>query len=301
MSQTETVMVFVLGFCSALLGVLLFGRSFWSAIGQWGSWKNKRNVPAAMLDLQAERDSLKAERAMLGKRLEAGATELKMRMAEQMAEVARNRNRVLDLNASLKAAHAETEALKTANAELRQQILALRTQIEDNVRAINDAWVKASDSSHETQNERKAYAKLQLEMTEKRQQIANLEAEAQALREIIAMFVPSHAGDVSPERLKHLASKSAGLANGYAEAPFALAGATIADLESGPLTHTITPAAAISPPANDERLESVIPAAPATAPAAATLPEESEDMAKGITNVLSLAERVRELQKNVKA
>lgn len=302
MSQTETIMVFALGFCSALLVILLFGRGFWSAIGQWGSWKKQRKAPAAVLDLQAERDSLKAERAMLLKRVEMGATELKMRMAEQMAEVARNRNRVLDLNASLKSSAAENEALKTANAELQSQIAALKTQIEDNVRAINEAWVKASNSNDETQNEKKAYARLQVDMAEKRQQISNYEAEVQALREIIAMFVPTHAADDSAERLKRLASRSVGLANGYAEVPFALGNAARTEPESLPaaLPHSPAPAVAIAAAANDERPEPAVALA-AAAEAPAPLPEESEDMTKGITNVLSLAERVRELQKTVKA
>lgn len=126
MSQTETVMVFALGFCSALLVILLFGRSLWSAIGHWSGWKGKRSVPNTVLDLQAERDTLRAERAMLTKRVETGATDLKMRMAEQMAEVARNRNRVLDLNASLKASQAETEKMRATNTELQAQVALLK-------------------------------------------------------------------------------------------------------------------------------------------------------------------------------
>jgi cell division protein FtsB len=300
MSQTETVMVFALGFCSALLVVLLFGRSFWGAIGQWGSWKNKRGTPAAILDLQAERDSLKAERAMLMKRVETGSTDLKMRMAEQMAEVARNRNRVLDLNASLKASQAEVDVLKAANTGLVANIGTLKTQIEDNVRAINEAWSKASDSSVETQSEKKAYAKLQVEMAEKRQQISNFEAEVQALREIIAMFVPSHAGDDSAERLKKLAHKSVGMTSGYAEAPFALSAAANIEADGLPAAISIVPAAAVgvTQPANDERPDAPVPATASGDQGATALPEESEDMAKGITNVLSLAERVRELQKS---
>jgi hypothetical protein len=292
-------MVFLLGFCSALLVLLLFGRSLWSAIGHWSGWKGKRSVPNTILDLQAERDTLRAERAILAKRLETGATDIKMRMAEQMAEVARNRNRVLDLNASLKASQAEMEKLRAANAEQQAQIKMLKTQIEDNVRAINDAWVKATDSNLETESERKAAAELQKGLAEYRMKIKNFEVEAQALREIIAMFVPSYAGDESPERLKKLAQKSSGLANGYSEVPFALGSVSKSDDEETPASlQIIAPTAVdVTQPANDEEPETTVTAAASEEQPSTEIAEESEDMAKGITNVLSLTEKIRSMQK----
>lgn len=302
MSQTETIMVFVLGFSSALLVILLFGRSLWSAIGHWSGWKGRRSFPSSVLDLQAERETLRAERAMLTKRVETGATDLRMRMAEQMAEVARNRNRVLDLNASLKASQAETMAMKSANAELQAQIAMLKTQIEDNVRAINEAWTKATDSSLETESERKAAVELHRDVAEKRQKIKNFESEIQALREIIAMFVPSHSGDDSPEHLKRLAQKTNGYFNGYSEAPFALAPAANAPGEGAVAALPIAAPSAPDPAqaAHAEQSGAATPAAPAGEAPAGDLADVSEDMAKGITNVLSLAERVRDLQKSAK-
>jgi hypothetical protein len=299
MSQTETVMVFALGFCSALLVILLFGRSLWSAIGHWSGWKGKRSVPNTVLDLQAERDTLRAERAMLTKRVETGATDLKMRMAEQMAEVARNRNRVLDLNASLKASQAETEKMRAANTELQAQVALLKIQIEDNVRAINEAWAKATDNSLETESERKAALELHKNLIEHRLKIKNFETEIQALREIVAMFVPSHAGDESPERLKKLAQKSSGLANGYSEVPFELSSVGKAEDEETPAALPIMAATAVdvSQPANDEQSEGTVGTAPSEDQPPTEIAEESEDMAKGITNVLSLTEKIRSLQK----
>jgi predicted RNase H-like nuclease (RuvC/YqgF family) len=299
MSQTETVMVFALGFCSALLVILLFGRSLWSAIGHWSGWKGKRSVPNTVLDLQAERDTLRAERAMLTKRVETGATDLKMRMAEQMAEVARNRNRVLDLSASLKASHAETEKMRAANTELQAQVALLKIQIEDNVRAINEAWAKATDNSLETESERKAALELHKNLIEHRLKIKNFETEIQALREIVAMFVPSHAGDESPERLKKLAQKSSGLANGYSEVPFELSSVGKAEDEETPAALPIMAATAVdvSQPANDEQSEGTVGTDPSGDQPPTEIAEESEDMAKGITNVLSLTDKIRSLQK----
>lgn len=113
------------------------------------------------------------------------------------------------------------------------------------------------------------------------------------------MFVPSHAGDESPERLKKLAQKSSGLANGYSEVPFELSSVGKAEDEETPAALPIMAATAmdVSQPANDETPETTVATAPSENQPPTEIAEESEDMAKGITNVLSLTEKIRSLQK----
>ncbi len=94
MSQSETIMLIVLGFAIALVVVLLFGRLAWNISQKLGAKRYERSLPANILELQAERDRLRAEQAMMARKLELRLEDVKMRMAEQMAEVSRNRNRV---------------------------------------------------------------------------------------------------------------------------------------------------------------------------------------------------------------
>jgi hypothetical protein len=149
MSQTETLLLFVLGFCVALFVVLLFGRGTWALIGSWSGWREARKVPTAIRELQAERDSLKAEKAMMAQKLEATLNDMKMRMAEQMAEVSRNRNRLLDMGQTLKEREATIGHVQSQSEDKTSQVSSLQIQIEDNVKAINLAYAKMAQREEE--------------------------------------------------------------------------------------------------------------------------------------------------------
>ncbi len=134
MSEIEIFMSAALGFAAALLIALLIGRLIWSYAVRIGRRRTEKSGPAAMQGLQAERDRLRAEYAMLSRRLEMRVDDLKSRLAEQMAEVSRHRNRVDQLGAEL---NAKDEALSEREAEiarLKEQLepleneLAVRTQ-----------------------------------------------------------------------------------------------------------------------------------------------------------------------------
>jgi hypothetical protein len=287
MSQIETIMLFVLGFCVALFMVLMFGRGFFSLLGHWSGWKEERKVPAVIRDLEAERDSLKAEKAMIAKRLESSTSDIKMRMAEQMAEVARNRNRVLDLTATLEQANGQIDKLKSENSQKLEQISALKVQIEENVRAINGAWQTANTHEQRLSAAKSSAETLQAEIAKRDQRIANLENEAKALREIVTMFVPS-----SEEVQKAKVSRTNTAQNPFQEMPMpAYDAAPVFSMEK---SATIIPAFKPVDAANPE--EFVMPDAVNDGAIRAS----QEAIARSANNVLSLAERFRGLQSGMK-
>jgi chromosome segregation ATPase len=97
MSQTETIMLIALGFMAALLVSLLVIRGVWRYGVNLGKRRIERRAPSAIAELKVDRDRLKAEFAMQGRRLQLRLDDLKTRMAEQMAEASRNRNRLEQL------------------------------------------------------------------------------------------------------------------------------------------------------------------------------------------------------------
>ena len=116
-------MLVALGFALGLLVVLLVGRGFWNMAVKLGASRGAKQIPVAMLELQADRDRLRAEHAMMSRKLELRLEDIKMRMTEQMAEVSRNRNRVQSLSQDL--------TTRDESLELRQQeIIHLNSQIE---------------------------------------------------------------------------------------------------------------------------------------------------------------------------
>jgi chromosome segregation ATPase len=115
-------MLVALGFALCALLVLLLGRAIWNLAVRLGARKNARQIPVAMLELQADRDRLRVEHAMMARKLELRLQDIKMRMTEQMAEVSRSRNRVQTLVQDLTA---KTEGL----AAREKDIEALKAEI----------------------------------------------------------------------------------------------------------------------------------------------------------------------------
>lgn len=134
MSQIETIMLVALGFIVAALAALIISRVGWSYAVKLGNRRTERDAPAKIAALQAERDQLRAEYAMLARKLELRLDDLKTRLAEQTAEVSRNRNRVDHMVSEIQARDAlvaEHEAdVRKAHEQIAplEEELAVRTQ-----------------------------------------------------------------------------------------------------------------------------------------------------------------------------
>jgi Na+/phosphate symporter len=123
MSLSETLMLMALGFALSLIIVMLVGRGLWSMAMRLGARRQAKNIPTAMLELQADRDRLRAEHAMMSRKLELRLEDIKTRMTEQMAEVSRHRNRVQSMMGELER---RDETIKMRDRE----VSALNAQLE---------------------------------------------------------------------------------------------------------------------------------------------------------------------------
>lgn len=130
MSQTETILLIVLGFSLASLIALFMARGLWTAAVKVGARRMQRQVPSSLVGLQTERDRLRAEYAMLSQRLGARLETAKLQMAEQMAEVSRHRNRLHDLEAMENNRGAENRRLAARVQELELALTHSRAQEE---------------------------------------------------------------------------------------------------------------------------------------------------------------------------
>lgn len=139
MSQIEIVMSVALGFAAALLVALLVGRLIWSYAVRLGRRRIERSGPAAMQELQADRDRLRAEYAMLSRRLEMRLDDLKTRLAEQTAEVSRHRNRIDQLAADLKAKEDLVAQREAEIHQLKEQIEPLEAELATRTQALQQA------------------------------------------------------------------------------------------------------------------------------------------------------------------
>ena len=130
MSQTETILLIVLGFSLASLIALFMARGLWTAAVKVGARRMQRQVPSSLVGLQTERDRLRAEYAMLSQRLGARLEAAKLQLAEQMAEVSRHRNRLHELEALETNRGAENRRLAARVQELELALTHARAQEE---------------------------------------------------------------------------------------------------------------------------------------------------------------------------
>lgn len=129
MSQLETILWFGLGFAVASLIALFLGRAAWRSGVRLGARRMQRKVPGTVSELQTERDSMRAENAMMERKLEVYMGQLKARLAEQTAEVSRHRNRIELLAADLAQREKLDSALRAEIARLEQQVMTFEAEL----------------------------------------------------------------------------------------------------------------------------------------------------------------------------
>jgi hypothetical protein len=135
-------MLLILGFSVAAFLGLIGGRIAWKLAFRLGARHTQRNMPSNMIELQTDRDRMRAEHAMMAKKLELRLSDIRMRMAEQTAEVSRHRNRFEILKQDLAK---RDELLLERNAEivsLRDEVSSLEKLVRE-----KDAEVKAMAES----------------------------------------------------------------------------------------------------------------------------------------------------------
>ncbi|MBL8908316.1 MAG: hypothetical protein JNM20_16710, partial [Rhizobiales bacterium] len=149
MSRSETLMLIALGFALGTLLALLFGRLVWHAAVRVGSRRMQRQMPSTLVEMQAERDRLRAECAMLTRKLEIRSEELKSQLVEQSAELTRERNRnelALEEIREREAALLEREQRMSSASE---QTSLLESELATRTNALQDAQDRLQES-HDT-------------------------------------------------------------------------------------------------------------------------------------------------------
>ena len=180
MSQTETLMLVALGFVLALLLALLFGRGMWNVAIALGARRNAKNIPVQMLELQADRDRLRAEHAMMARKLELRLEDIKARMTEQMAEVSRSRNRVQSLIQHLETSEATLTIRDREVAALNSQVEAHKADLEAGASTLSQLTASNIGKDLEITKLTQSVSQLTLNLREKNGMVGRLNEELQS-------------------------------------------------------------------------------------------------------------------------
>jgi hypothetical protein len=301
MSQFETTLLIVLGFAIATFLALLAGRLAWKLALRLGAKRAQRNIPATVVDLQSDRDRLRAEQAILSRKIEVRLDEMKMRLAEQTAEVTRNRNRVETLMQ-------QNAALEQSAASRDSEIAMLRELVQKLEAELSERAVLANGLQSSLNIKEEEIAGLQKSFLER------LDAAEPGAEQ------PSAAVPVRLDRrIKKLTTRKAEPAKRAAAADDGSVNAndfsnTVVVKPAGGQEIEVTPIAdahkkPIDPGVVASQLESELkrmdeawdpPAQTPDATDAAPPQEQAEEPPKrSVTNVISLAQRIKALQREI--
>jgi chromosome segregation ATPase len=350
--EVEVIMYVALGFATAALIALLLGRLMWSLAVDVGRRRALHtSPPPAVAELQAERSQLRAEHAMMARRVEVRLDDLKSQVAEHMAEVSRSRNRVDRLGAEIdkrdamlaerdseiarlkdqvatlvSELEARTEALhqlqeehgqgSEANAALRQdvaerdhEIARLRGDVDRLGQARSEAVSRERTVQERLKERIEDLTALSRRIEAQRRELAVQQSQSQALREAAehGRFEAEGESESVQEPVEHRiedAERQAGELQSELDRLDEIWAAKLAD---------VAQAVAATPPEETQVPESApadmeVPAdvngnagQPVAAPAAEradAAPDEDKKSAPGLANVISLAQRIRALQRN---
>ncbi len=202
MSRLEILMYAVLVFAVIVLVALFVARIVWASSRRIHYWRERRNQPDEVASLRAERDQLKAEHAMLARRLELRLRELQERFVRQEADVSRARNRVGVLMEKLDAAAKVIEERDAQIATLKEMAAALEADLEKRTRALHDlkdALRAEKDKNAQLDGEARALAA----------KLADRERQLAILREEIAMSASADAALASSGSLAEVTASGA--------------------------------------------------------------------------------------------
>jgi DNA repair exonuclease SbcCD ATPase subunit len=287
MSQLETILWFGLGFAMASLIALFLGRAAWRSGVRLGARRMQRKVPGTVSELQTERDGMRAENAMMARKLEVRLGEMKARLAEQAAEVSRHRNRLELIAADL----AQREKM---DATLRAEIARLKEQVA----TFEDVVSQRADSVQMT------IERLQAKDREINQQADEIAALKSKIWKLQAKTLPIEERLVeASEESEKLAAEVRALDQAW---PEKLAELGFNNAEAAqPAAETASPAEARAVQErkaiaeSDAQMASVNGGGTLVADARAEPPPPRPAHLRFAGNVISLAQRIKALQKTI--
>ena len=178
MSQIETIMLVALGFAIAALIALFLSRFFWAVALRLGNKRLLRSTPTTIAELRADRDRLRAEYAMLSRKLQLKMDNIKTRLAEQMAEVTRNRNRIDHLIVEVRTRDAMLADREAEITRLKAHVDPLEAELANRTKTVQSSREQLRGRDAELARHQKVVEQLTAEITARDKRIEALRNEA---------------------------------------------------------------------------------------------------------------------------
>ena len=301
MSLVEMLMVLALGSALTLVVVLLFGRFFWGLAVAAAARRTLRNAPVEVLDAQAERDKLRAEHALMARKLDLRLEDIKLRMAEQMAEVSRNRNRVRGLTEEIERKDKALTRKEQENANLASQIEVQRAELSVAHKTIEGMNSDAQRNETEKLRLQNAFRKVSVNMRDKQLALDELSENFRGIATPAPQEMVAHTEHMLRKRVAEITAISNDMKHATPftiEQPAMLPDANLVPQTPETLASKIDEAQRLSDDMERE-LKSLDEMLGFDKDQAVQPSRQSKRQSRNAGNVISLAQRIRALQKGM--
>lgn len=349
MAQVEILMYVAFGFATAALIALLLGRLMWNlAIGVGRRRAQRTAATPAVAQLLAERNQLRAEQAMLARKVELRLGELKMQVAEQMAEVSRSRNRVDRLSGEIVKRDASLAEQDKEIARLKQHGEVVEAEVAARTGSLHELPDRHGEGGHGDEALVRQLAERDLEIARLRAEVerlavarseavsrqrgvqerlkgriedlAALSRQIEAQRRVLVVQQSQTVALPEPEKsegeLQHGAPLARGIETAERQASELLSELDRLDEIWAAKLADVARAVAVEPAATEAGDEAMAPADadktvvingsagrpiamdPAVADGGTGRAEDEKKPTSGLANVISLAQRIRALQRS---
>jgi chromosome segregation ATPase len=195
--MVEPLLYAALGFLTASLVALFFGRALWNRAVRLTTHRIMRRLPLSRDEIVASRDLVRAQLAVEHRRLERQANIMRERMTASMADVGRRNQDILDMKAQIETDRAaiadwaqREAAARNEVAKVGAELNATRQRLSETERLLaitRDELEIAQDDTTELvrlADDRKVQsATVQSQSAQSSQVIANLERQLAAARQ----------------------------------------------------------------------------------------------------------------------
>ncbi len=184
----EAIMFFALGFLGATLIALVTLSAVWHRAVRLTTRRIEGAIPLSMVEIQADKDQLRAEFAMSTRRLENSVEQLKFKTSEQLAEIGRKSEAVRLLKNEVEAKTARVTALEAQERTLRDRLNSTEEELSSKSRMLHDAEAALAAKERELADAGRTIGSVTTESASRQVEIVALQTQRDTLRSRVEML-----------------------------------------------------------------------------------------------------------------
>jgi uncharacterized phage infection (PIP) family protein YhgE len=197
MSQSESLMLVMLGAALALIVVIIFSRGIWEMAVRVMRRRRENEASQTIISLEAQRDKLRAEHAMMATKMESTIADIKVKMTEQTAEVSRTRNTMLGLQQDVADRDRQLEDRARDITLMAEKLIEAEALASSRAKALAELDNQLAQKSQEASALRGEIAKLQMEVAQARDAAAAVSSVPGAMPYVAPAASPALVGTMA--------------------------------------------------------------------------------------------------------